>query len=153
MENYAIYETYIGYIRIGYIGDNIVYIRKTSDTINNFGKKNDLTDKVYGQLSEYLKGERKIFDFKYEVDGTEFQKKVWQALCDIPYGETRTYKQIAVAIGKPKASRAVGMANNKNPIIIAVPCHRVVGSNGKLVGYVGGIEMKKSLLLLEEKYK
>lgn len=74
-------------------------------------------------------------------------------MCDIPYGETRTYKQIAVAIGNPKASRAVGMANNKNPIIIVVPCHRVIGSGGKLVGYAGGIEMKKSLLLLEEKYK
>ena len=78
--------------------------------------------------------------------------KVWRALCDIPYGETRTYRQIAAAVGNPKACRAVGMANNKNPIAIVVPCHRVVGSNGKLVGYAGGIEMKKILLDLEAKY-
>ena len=78
--------------------------------------------------------------------------KVWRALCDIPYGETRTYKQIAATVGNPKACRAVGMANNKNPIAIVVPCHRVVGSNGKLVGYAGGIEMKKILLDMEAKY-
>ena len=102
------------------------------------------------QLSEYLKGERKTFDLPLNPKGTDFQKCVWRALCDIPYGETRTYKQIAEAIGNPKAVRAVGMANNRNPITIIVPCHRVIGANGKLVGYGGGLEMKEFLLRLEK---
>ena len=101
---------------------------------------------------EYLNGKRKSFDIKYEINGTEFQKKVWKELTDIPYGETRSYKEIAVAVGNPKASRAVGMANNKNPIAIIVPCHRVIGSDGKLVGYAGGLDMKRALLTLEKKY-
>ena len=101
------------------------------------------------QLSEYLKGERQMFDFPLNPRGTDFQKRVWRALCDIPYGETRSYKQIAEAIGSPKAVRAVGMANNRNPITIVVPCHRVIGADGKLVGYGGGLEMKEFLLRLE----
>ncbi|MBR2062235.1 MAG: methylated-DNA--[Anaerotignum sp.] len=83
--------------------------------------------------------------------GTEFQQKVWKALTEIPYGETRTYGEIAAAVGNPKAARAVGMANNKNPIGIIIPCHRVVGANGKLVGYAGGMEKKAFLLELERK--
>ena len=101
------------------------------------------------QLSEYLKGERRMFDLPLNPRGTDFQKRVWRALCDIPYGETRSYKQIAEAIGNPKAVRAVGMANNRNPITIVVPCHRVIGADGKLVGYGGGLEMKEFLLRLE----
>ena len=103
------------------------------------------------QLSEYLKGERKAFDLPLNPKGTDFQKRVWRALCDIPYGETRSYKQIAEAIGNPKAVRAVGMANNRNPITIVVPCHRVIGADGKLVGYGGGLEMKEFLLRLESR--
>ena len=152
MKKFAIYETELGFLRIEYDGDSIVYIGKEKGAPECNGEKNALTDKAYIQLTEYLKGERKNFDFKYKLNGTEFQMKVWRALCDIPYGETRTYRQIAAAVGNPKACRAVGMANNKNPIAIAVPCHRVVGSNGKLVGYAGGIEMKKILLDLEAKY-
>lgn len=152
MKKFAIYETELGFLRIEYDGDGIVYIGKEKGAPECNGEKNALTDKAYIQLTEYLKGERKKFDFKYKLNGTEFQMKVWRALCDIPYGETRTYRQIAAAVGNPKACRAVGMANNKNPIAIAVPCHRVVGSNGKLVGYAGGIEMKKILLDLEAKY-
>jgi len=94
-----------------------------------------------------------MFDFKYDLQGTDFQKKVWHALEQIPYGETRSYKDIATAIGNAKASRAVGMANNRNPITIAVPCHRVIGSSGKLVGYAGGLEMKEKVLELESKNK
>ena len=101
------------------------------------------------QLSEYLKRERQMFDLPLNPRGTDFQKRVWRALCDIPYGETRSYKQIAEAIGNPKAVRAVGMANNRNPITIVVPCHRVIGADGKLVGYGGGLEMKEFLLRLE----
>lgn len=104
---------------------------------------------VYEEVMEYLSGKRKAFDFKFELDGTAFQKQVWEELTHIPYGETRTYKEIAIAIKNPKASRAVGMANNKNPILIVIPCHRVIGSDGKLTGYAGGLDMKKVLLDLE----
>lgn len=152
MRKSAIYETELGFFRIDYDGDNILYIGKDDVHIVD-GEKTDLTDRAYAQLTEYLKGKRKKFDFGYTLSGTEFQMKVWRALCDIPYGETRTYKQIATAVGNPKATRAVGAANNKNPIAIVVPCHRVVGSGGKLLGYAGGTEMKKFLLDLEEKNK
>lgn len=104
------------------------------------------------QLTEYLKGERKTFDLPLNPQGTDFQKRVWKALCEIPYGETRSYKQIAEAIGNPKAVRAVGMANNRNPLLIAVPCHRVIGSDGKLVGYAAGLDKKAFLLRLETRY-
>ena len=101
------------------------------------------------QLNEYLDGKRTLFDLPLEPKGTEFQKKVWNALKEIPFGETRSYGEIAKIIGNEKASRAVGMANNKNPIAIIVPCHRVIGANGKLVGYAGGLDLKEKLLKLE----
>jgi methylated-DNA-[protein]-cysteine S-methyltransferase len=104
------------------------------------------------QLCEYLKGERKEFDLPLNPKGTDFQKRVWKALCEIPYGETRSYKQIAETIGNPKAVRAVGMANHRNPLLIVVPCHRVIGADGKLVGYAAGIDKKVFLLQLEAKY-
>ena len=104
------------------------------------------------QLNEYLDGKRTLFDLPLEPKGTEFQKKVWNALKEIPFGETRSYGEIAKIIGNEKASRAVGMANNKNPIAIIVPCHRVIGANGKLVGYAGGIDIKEKLLELEKNY-
>ena len=105
------------------------------------------------QLEEYFEGKRKVFDLPLKQEGTEFQKKVWEALEKIPYGETRTYKEIAKMVGNEKASRAVGMANNKNNIPIIIPCHRVIGSNGKLVGYALGLDMKQYLLDLESKNK
>lgn len=101
------------------------------------------------QLLEYMAGARKAFDLPMKEQGTAFQKKVWQALRSIPYGETRSYKQIAEMIGNPKAARAVGMANNKNPILLLTPCHRVLGSNGQLVGFAAGIDIKKELLKIE----
>ena len=119
--------------------------------IDASNERSALSDMAYGEIREYLKGGRKIFDFPYELTGTEFQKKVWGALLRIPYGETRTYRQIAEAVGSPKASRAVGMANHRNPIMIAVPCHRVIGADGGLVGYGGGLAMKQALLDLERK--
>ncbi|MFN3074466.1 methylated-DNA--[protein]-cysteine S-methyltransferase [Acinetobacter sp. TY2] len=103
------------------------------------------------QLSEYFEGQRKIFDLPLDFEGTEFQQKVWQALLTIPFGETRSYKDIAEQIGNVKAVRAVGAANGKNPISIIAPCHRVVGANGKLVGFAGGLENKDVLLKLEMK--
>lgn len=101
------------------------------------------------QLSEYFAGQRQCFDVALDFSGTAFQKQVWQALLSIPFGETRTYKQIAEQIGNIKAVRAVGAANGKNPISIIAPCHRVVGANGKLVGFAGGLENKEILLKLE----
>ena len=101
------------------------------------------------QLKEYFKGQRNVFDLPLQMKGTQFQQEVWQALHEIPYGETRTYSDIAVAIGRPKATRAVGMANHCNPLAIIVPCHRVIGKNGSLTGYAGGLEKKQALLALE----
>ena len=101
------------------------------------------------ELEEYFQGKRKEFTVPCRPEGTDFQKRVWEALTRIPYGETRTYKEIAVEAGNPKASRAVGMANNKNPVPIIIPCHRVIGSDGKLTGYAGGLGVKEFLLNLE----
>lgn len=101
------------------------------------------------QLEEYLSGNRKDFELPLKPQGTEFQQRVWKALQAIPYGEVRTYGQIAAAVGRPKASRAVGMANHDNPIPILIPCHRVVGANRTLTGYAGGLDMKRKLLSIE----
>lgn len=104
---------------------------------------------VTRQLNEYFNGDRRQFDLPIDLCGTSFQKLVWQQLQTIPYGEVRSYKDVAQAMGAPKAVRAVGGANNRNPVSIIVPCHRVVGSNGSLVGYGGGLEVKEYLLRLE----
>ncbi|EIW16398.1 MULTISPECIES: methylated-DNA--[protein]-cysteine S-methyltransferase [Pelosinus] len=102
------------------------------------------------QLMEYFAGKRKSFTLPLAPEGTEFQKKVWKALQEIPCGETRSYKDVARSIGQPKASRAIGMANNKNPMLILIPCHRVIGANGNLVGYAAGLQVKEYLLKLEK---
>ena len=102
-----------------------------------------------GQLEEYFAGTRREFSVPLDMEGTDFQKKVWRALMDIPYGEVRSYSDIAEKVGSPKAARAVGMANHVNPIPIIVPCHRVIGKNGKHVGYAGGLDMKAWLLEME----
>ncbi len=104
---------------------------------------------VSRQLKAYFAGKLKQFDLPLAADGTDFQKKVWQALCDVPYGETVSYGEIASSIGQPTASRAVGMANGRNPISIIVPCHRIIGRSGKLVGYGGGLDRKTKLLRIE----
>lgn len=101
-------------------------------------------------LEEYFQGTRKEFDVPLDIKGTNFQEMVWRELLNIPYGETRTYSDIADAVGNPKAIRAVSGAIGKNPVAIVVPCHRVIGKNGKLTGYRGGLEMKKELLELEK---
>ena len=112
----------------------------------------DLHAAALKQLQEYAEGRRKVFELPLNPIGTPFQQKVWQALLAIPYGETRTYGQIAQAIGMPKAARAVGGACNRNPIGIIIPCHRVIGSNGKLTGYYGGLEFKELLLEHEKRW-
>jgi len=123
------------------------------DATEGIGVKQEtaLTKQAFQQLSEYFNGTRKQFDLPLNPQGTVFQKIVWNILQSIPYGETWSYKQVATAAGNPQASRAVGMANNRNPIPIVVPCHRVIGASGDLVGYAGGLEIKKSLLEVEMK--
>ncbi len=147
--NFAIYNSQLGKIRIEHKNNIVTFLKKVEDDNFNEVQKTDFTDDVFKQVLEYFDGKRKVFDFKYEMQGTDFQKKVWSALLEIPYGETRTYKDIAKAIGNEKASRAVGNANNKNPVTIVVPCHRVIGTSGKLVGYAGGLKMKEYLLEME----
>lgn len=150
MNNIYFYETEIGTIGIRennkYITD--IYFSKI-DTNDNI-EETELIKECFLQLKEYFEGNRKSFDLPIDAKGTEFQKKVWDELLKIPYGETKSYKDIALAIGNEKACRAIGMANNKNPIPIIIPCHRVIGSNGKLVGYAGGINVKEKLLNIEK---
>ncbi|WP_415903245.1 methylated-DNA--[protein]-cysteine S-methyltransferase [Neptuniibacter sp. QD29_5] len=112
---------------------------------------NALTNQCVSELSEYFAGKRVRFDVPLAPNGTKFQQSVWNALNDIPYGKTCSYGDVAKKIGKPKAARAIGMANNRNPIPIIIPCHRVLGSNGNLTGYAGGLENKSYLLNLETK--
>ncbi|NLD19616.1 MAG: methylated-DNA--[protein]-cysteine S-methyltransferase [Clostridiales bacterium] len=112
-------------------------------------KSTPLLDRAVNQLKDYFAGFLRDFDLPLAPKGTDFQKKDWAALCEVPYGETVTYKDIAVRIGCPKGPRAVGLANNRNPIMIVIPCHRVIGSDGSLVGYGGGLHIKEYLLKLE----
>ncbi len=102
------------------------------------------------QLNEYFAGQRQTFDLPLQPEGTPFQQEVWQALAEIPYGETRSYRDIATRIGRPKAVRAVGAANGRNPLSIIIPCHRVIGANGSLTGFAGGLEVKQRLLKIED---
>lgn len=152
MKNLFIYETMVGDIGIGDNGEAItdVFFGKAYN-INDFTvRETELIKLAYEQIMDYFNGKSKRFNLPLYVEGTEFQKNVWKALMTIPYGETRSYKEIGELVGRPKAARAVGMANNKNPISIIIPCHRVIGSNGKLVGYGGGIKVKEELLNLEK---
>lgn len=141
------YQTPIGKIFISADNDCICGISLNRP---NCGEKETLLiKKAFSQLSQYFEGKRKSFDLPLKFNGTEFQKKVWNELLKIPYGKTATYKEIAKAAGNEKACRAAGLANNKNKIMIVVPCHRVIGSNGGLTGYAFGINVKKQLLDLE----
>lgn len=112
-------------------------------------RDDDAFDDVRGQLDEYFGGERTDFDLELAPSGTAFQQRVWAALREIPYGRTASYGEMARRIGSPTSSRAVGLANGRNPISIIVPCHRVIGASGKLVGYGGGLDRKRALLELE----
>jgi methylated-DNA-[protein]-cysteine S-methyltransferase len=109
-----------------------------------------LIKRAAAQISEYFAGKRTRFDFPISPAGTGFQKNVWGIVSSIPYGETRSYKEVAVLAGNPGAARAVGMANNRNPIVIVIPCHRVTGADGSLTGYGGGLDLKEYLLNLEK---
>ncbi|CAK7040571.1 MAG: Methylated-DNA--protein-cysteine methyltransferase, constitutive [Desulfovibrio sp.] len=116
-------------------------------------QKSPVIERAGCQLAEYFAGTRKEFDVPLNLGGTTFQATVWQALQTIPAGETRSYKDIAVMIGKPGGSRAVGMANNRNPVAIIVPCHRVIGHDGSLTGYAGGLDVKQWLLEHEKRWQ
>lgn len=115
-------------------------------------QKAPLLKEAVRKLEEYFDGKLKSFDIPIAPEGTEFQQTVWAALRDIPYGETRTYKQVSEIIGRPEVSRAVGAANGKNPILIIIPCHRVIGTDRKLVGYVAGLVVKEKLLEVEKNH-
>ena len=143
----AVYMTKYSYIKIGFIDDKVVLIKRV-DSLES-SEKTEFSDFVINEINEYFAGKRKEFTFKYEISGTEFQKKVYNTLLNIKYGEVKSYQDIAIEIGNINASRAVGNANNKNPLLFVVPCHRVIGKKGSLVGYASGIELKQSLLEME----
>ena len=149
MAHSASYSFPIGSLTVGYENDTVISL-KISENSDVSGVSSLFSDQVALELQEYFDGKRTRFTFPLCLDGTDFQKAVWQALLGIPYGQTRTYSQIAAAIGRPKASRAVGIACSKNPVWIAVPCHRVIGKNNTLTGYAGGLDLKQKLLNLEK---
>lgn len=152
MKNICFYQTEIG--KIGIADDNEfitdVVLAGEGEPSNAMIKETPLNKEAAAQIKEYLKGSRKDFDLPLKPQGTDFQLRVWQALQAIPYGETRSYQEIAEQAGNIKACRAVGLANNRNPIAIIIPCHRVIGKNGSLTGYGGGLEIKARLLELEK---
>lgn len=150
MQNSIFLDTPAGMIKItetdGYITELIF---KSSSIIGNVSNYTPLLREARKQIKEYFSGSRKSFDLPLMPSGTEFQKRAWRSLMDIPYGETRSYKQQAKVLGKPGSCRAVGAANGRNPILIVIPCHRLIGSDGRLTGYSGGLEVKEKLLKLE----
>jgi len=151
MVDAAYYQTEVGILRIGVMDGKIRSIELENDYKGNLpgGQQTECSKQAVMQIEEYFEGKRKQFQLPLDLRGTEFCEKVWACLLEIPYGETRSYKDIAIAVGNEKATRAVGMANHRNPIMIVVPCHRVIGTNGTLVGYAGGLEVKKKLLNTE----
>ena len=150
MKYWEVYESKIGPLTILCDDEGVLSIDfGRAEPENAIKKRTELMERTAGELEEYMAGERTSFDLPLKPVGTEFQKKVWNALLTIPYGETKSYKDIAVKIDNPKGCRAVGMANNRNPIPIIIPCHRVIGANGSLIGYGGGLDIKVKLLELE----
>ena len=147
----AFYDTDIGIIEIGVTDGAVSLIKIAAEKSESVFT--ELSDEAFMQISEYLSGKRRKFDLPLKITGTDFQKKVYSALLDIPYGETASYGEIAARTGNPKAARAVGGACNKNPLLLVVPCHRVVGASGSLTGFAAGIETKKKLIELEKANK
>jgi methylated-DNA-[protein]-cysteine S-methyltransferase len=145
----SIITTPHGFLTV-FANDNAVKAIDFTDS-HPLANENKISKLAGKQLSEYIANQRDNFDLPLAPDGTDFQKKVWQALQDIPFGETASYLDIAVALGNKNACRAVGAANGKNPIPIVIPCHRIIGKNGKLTGYASGLVRKSYLLALESK--
>ncbi len=154
MKKVYYYQTKIGKIGIAEEHSFItnVYFMNMKQPLDAKQYESVALKEAFVQISEYLDGKRKVFDLPLNPKGTDFQQTVWSELLGIPYGETKTYKEIAESLGAPKSSRAVGSACNKNPIPIILPCHRVLSSDNKLTGYVGGLEIKQKLLDLEKSF-
>lgn len=147
----AYYLYSIGLLKITYFNNEIYKIEKVNE-IYDYNERSLFTDNIDKEINEYLKGKRMNFSFynNLKAKGTKFQMTVWNELKNISYGNIKSYKEIAEAIGKPKAIRAVASAIGKNPIMIIIPCHRVIGSDGKLHGYAYGLDLKKKLLAIEK---
>lgn len=148
MSSYDYLETTLGLMEIICEDESLIGLKLVSEKTHR-ECENKTSKKVKSQIKEYLNGSRKTFNIPIKLTGTDFQKKVYKETLKIPYGSTKTYGEIANSIGNPKSMRAVGMALNKNPIWIIIPCHRVIGKNNKLTGFAGGIDKKLSLLKLE----
>lgn len=148
---YGYLKTPIGGLKITASLENILGIEFEENEPKN--SSNHLIEAAMTQLSEYFEGKRQVFDLPLKIEGSEFQQKAWRGLAKIPYGETISYKKQASNLGNPNASRAVGGANNKNKFAIVIPCHRVVGKNGSLVGYAGGLDKKNWLIEHEKRMK
>jgi methylated-DNA-[protein]-cysteine S-methyltransferase len=156
MLNEATYESPIGKMLIVTSGEGVVevsFLRDPEGERGDSGKAEDLSETCRRQLDEYFSGQRKNFDIPLDLRGTPFQLSVWRTLLLIPFGDTWSYGKVAGQIGRPKASRAVGGANHRNPVSIIVPCHRVVGSGGDLTGYGGGLWRKEWLIDHERKMR
>ena len=132
---------------------HLQFVDEETEMETSWEKMSAIAQKVIRQIEEYFAGERQDFDIKLDLQGTDFQLNVWQKLLDIPFGKTTTYGQLAQDLEMPNAARAVGNACGKNKIWLIVPCHRVIGSTGKLTGYAGGLHRKKNLLNREKKHK
>lgn len=154
MKSVFFYDFPVGMIGIAEDGGRIcrVFFNNQKELPGYETAETPFIQKAATQLTEYFDGRRRTFDLPLALHGTDFQMSVWKALQAIPSGETRSYKDVAAMLGSPQASRAVGMANNRNPIVIMVPCHRVIGQDGSMSGYVGGLPAKKYLLELEKRY-
>lgn len=150
---FFVYPTPMGRITLASDGSSLTQLAFGAVELVGTNTPTVLTNEAANQVQEYLAGRRKAFDLPLDPHGTAFQQQVWDALQHIPYGETRSYQQVAQMLGKPQAMRAVGGANNKNPLPIVIPCHRVIGASGDLVGYVAGLKIKKFLLDLEQAHR
>lgn len=148
-----VYRSPLGRILITQEGPAITELQFVGDALPGNTGETPLLKAAAVQLEEYFKGKRRHFELPLAPRGTAFQQRVWEALQEIPYGRTRSYGEIAREVGNEKAARAVGMANNRNPIAIVIPCHRVIGADGKLVGYGGGLDKKAYLLDLEKRHE
>lgn len=145
-------ETPVGFLNLSTDNEKLYTVSFSATPVTSSKYVPAVIQQCVSQLEEYFDGSRKEFDLKLNLAGTTFQKKVWEYIQNIPFGETATYIEVAEALGSKKLTRAVGLANSKNPIPIIIPCHRIIGSSGKLTGYAGGIERKKWLLQHELKY-
>lgn len=153
MKNVFYYDTPLGRMGIASLGEYVtdVFFARGDSFSPAVCRQTPVIREAYRQLGEYFAARRTRFDVPLALCGTEFQTEVWKALLEIPYGQTRTYAQIAARVGRPAAARAVGMANHRNPVAILVPCHRVIGASGELTGYAAGLDIKRFLLELERR--